>query len=131
MFFLRNEIFNGLLSDEKIYEKCGIVIEGKAYAFIRCISKYKYIFEKKIEYLINNKNKKKRICLSGKNKQIKNYNNIIKRINKITDPTNINNLHSDDNFLKKNDFNNEISIGESINNNNKIIDKNINKNSKK
>ena len=26
LFFLRNEIFNGLLSDDNIYEKCGIII---------------------------------------------------------------------------------------------------------
>ena len=131
LFFIRNEIFNGLLSDDNIYEKCGIIIEGKVNTFIRCISKYKYIFEKKIEYLINNKNKKKRICLSGKNKQIRNYNNIIQKINKINDYKVINNSHSDYNLLRQNDINVKISNDESINNNNinnnKIIDHNNNK----
>jgi len=127
LFFIRNEIFNGLLSDDNIYEKCGIIIEGKVNTFIRCISKYKYIFEKKVEILINNKNKKKRICLSGKNKTIKNYNNIIQKINKINDYKIINSSHSDYNILKQNDINIKISNDESANNNNKIIDHNNNK----
>ena len=132
LFFIRNEIFNGLLSDDNIYEKCGIIIEGKVNTFIRCIDKYKYIFEKKIEYLINNKNKKKRICLSGKNKQIRNYNNILQKINKINDYAILNNSPSEYNILRQNDINAKISNEESTNNNNnnnniKIIDHKNNK----
>ena len=123
-FFIKNEIFSGLLSDDNIYEKCGIIIEGKVDTFIRCISKYKYIFEKKIEYLINNKTK--RICLSGKNKQIRNYNNIIQKINKINDYKIISNSHSDYNILRQNDINIKISNDENINNNNKLIEFNNN-----
>ena len=83
IFFLPNEIFNGLLSDDDIYRKCGIIIEEKANIFIKCIAKYRYIFEKRIEYIINSyKNVKKfnRMSLSGKNKSFKNYKYIMNTI---------------------------------------------------
>lgn len=92
LFFLPNEIFSGLIANDNIYYKCGIFIEEKINIFTRCISKYKIIFENKIEYLINNnfnnnnniynKNIKKnsRLCFSGKNKSYKSFNTIINNI---------------------------------------------------
>ena len=83
LFFLPNEIFSGLLSDENVYKKCGIIIEEKTNIFIKCISKYRHIFEKKIEYIIKtykNDKKFKRISLSGKSNHKKNFNRIINTI---------------------------------------------------
>ena len=116
LFFLPNEIFNGLLSDENIYEKCGMFIEEKANTFIRCIAKYKYIFEKKIEYITNtNKNDMKyyRTNLSAKIKTIKNFDNILdkiknetKNILKYNESYNFNTLkeNNDDNNKKNNNI---------------------------
>ena len=92
LFFLPNEIFNGLISNDNIYKRCALIIEQKVHMLTRCISKYRDIFEKKIEYMINNNiddNQKSKIfvrnTLSAKNRPIKDYNTII---NKISNPIN-------------------------------------------
>ena len=55
LIFIPNEIFQALLSTESIYNKCGSVTEEKTKIMKGCIDKYKKIFEKKIEMLINKK----------------------------------------------------------------------------
>ena len=89
LFFLPNEVFNGLISNDNIYNKCALIIEEKVNMLTRCISKYRHIFEKKIEYMVNNENeidiistkKLARNDLSGKKLPIKGFNAIINKIN--------------------------------------------------
>ena len=92
LFYLPNEIFNGLISNDKIYKKCAIIIEEKINTLTRCISRYKNIFEKKIEYNINNNDndinnpylkRYLRTSLTGKKRPIKGYENILKKENNI------------------------------------------------
>lgn len=45
-FFCPNEILNGIIADDNVLQKFGTIIEEKTNAFVRCISKYKYLFEK-------------------------------------------------------------------------------------
>ena len=91
LLFLPIEIFNSLITNDNIYNKCGIIIEEKVNILTRCISKYRNIFENNIEYLIkneinfNNKNNKQdkkyaRISFSGKQKPIKGFNTIISKL---------------------------------------------------
>ena len=88
LFFLPNEVFNGLISNDNIYNKCALIIEEKVNMLTRCISKYRHIFEKKIEYMINNENeiddisiKSVRNNLVGKTLPIKGFNTFINKIN--------------------------------------------------
>lgn len=108
LFFLPNEVFNGLISNDNIYNKCALFIEEKVNILIRCISKYRYIFEKKIEYNVNNGsdnlNQKKlvRNNLSGTNLQIKNFNTIINNNSKrlLKSPTDFYDVNEKDLKLK-------------------------------
>ena len=126
LFFLPNEIFNGLISNENIYKRCALIIEQKVHMLTRCISKYRNIFEKKIEYMINNNiddNQKTKLLvrntLSAKNRPIKEYNTIV---SKISNP--INKLYkssSEVQTLNEKDIKTKLYRNE--------IDKNINSNS--
>ena len=93
LLFLPIEIFNGLLTNDNIYNKIGIIIEEKVNILSRCISKYRNIFENNIEYIVKNeinfniKNYKQdfkkyvRISFSGKKKPLKGFNTIISKFN--------------------------------------------------
>ena len=113
LFYCPNEILNGLIVDDNIYNKFGTIIEGKTNTFIRCISKYKYIFEKKIEYLINERKNKNKF----RNTQMKSFETIINSVDKNYRRKLICNSSSEYNILQPDNINVKMSIDESNNNN--------------
>ena len=131
LFYLPNELFNGLIANDKIYHKCGIIIEEKINILTRCINKFRNIFEKRIEYNINNKNENidnnnpylkryLRMNLSGKKKPFKGYDSIINREN------NLGLYKSTSDFYTTNEKKFKLKISKEENNKNNITS--INKN---
>ena len=84
IYFLSSEIFNNMLIIEDIYQKIGKMIDEKAILIVKCINKYRFIFEKKIEYKLigkiksdsnyNLRNAITKYTISNKNKNSKNIN---------------------------------------------------------
>ena len=106
IIFIPNEVFQALLSCELIYNQCGIITEENKGVFNRCIDKYKKLFEKKIELLIN----KKKIRII--NKQSKNIENIFDKIKKLGFDTKKNFNFTGANILKFNKIANKIQSEE-------------------
>ena len=106
IIFIPNEVFQALLSCDLIYNQCGIITVENKSIFNRCIDKYKKLFEKKIESLIN----KKKIRMI--NKKTKNKENIFKIIKKIGFDTKNNCNFTGGNILKFNKINNKIQSEE-------------------
>ena len=78
LIFIPREIFKALLSSELIYNKCGNITEEKTRVLGRCIDKYKNIFEKKIELLLNNKKIYQKIKIFNNSGQ--NFGSILNKI---------------------------------------------------
>ena len=114
VFFCPNEIFNGLIADDEIYKKFGSLIEEKTNTFIRCISKYKYIFEKKIECLINERKNKNKF----RNTQIKSFETVFNSVDKKYGRKLICNSSSEYNILQPDKIDIKISIDDNNKNNN-------------
>ena len=114
LFFCPNEILNGIIADDNILNKFGAIIEEKTNTFVRCISKYKYIFEKKIEYLINERKNKNKF----RNSQMKNYETIYNSVDKKYRRKLLCNSSSEYNILHPDNINVKISIDENNKNNN-------------
>ena len=114
LFFCPNEILNGIIADYNILNKFGSIIEEKTNTFVRCISKYKYIFEKKIEYLINERKNKNKF----RNSQMKNFETIYNSVDKKYRRKLLCNSSSEYNILHPNNINVKISIDENNKNNN-------------
>lgn len=114
LFFCPNEILNGIIADDNILNKFGAIIEEKTNTFVRCISKYKYIFEKKIEYLINERKNKNKF----RNSQMKNYETIYNSVDKKYRRKLLCNSSSEYNIIHPDNINVKISIDENNKNNN-------------
>ena len=114
VFFCPNEIFNGIIADDNIYQKFGAIVEEKTNTFIRCISKYKNIFEKKIEYLINERKNKNNI----RNTPIKSFQTIVNSVDKKARLKLLCNSSSEYNILQPDNVNIKISIDENNKSNN-------------
>ena len=114
LFFCPNEILNGIIADDNVLQKFGTIIEEKTNAFVRCISKYKYLFEKKIEYLINERKNKNKF----RNEQLKNFEIIYNSFDKKNRRKLMCNSSSEYNILQPDNKNIKISIDENNKNNN-------------
>jgi hypothetical protein len=114
LFFCPNEILNGIIADDDILNKFGTIIEEKTNAFVRCISKYKYIFEKKIEYLIKERKNRNKF----RNTQMKSFETIYNSIDKNYHRKLIYNSSSEYNILQPDNINIKISVDENNKNNN-------------
>jgi len=114
LFFCPNEILNGIIADDNILNKFGSIIEEKTNTFVRCISKYKYIFEKKIEYLINERKNKNKF----RNSQMKNFETIYNSVDKKYRQKLLCNSSSEYNIIHPDNINVKISIDENNKNNN-------------
>ena len=114
LFFCPNEILNGIIADDNVLQKFGTIIEEKTNAFARCISKYKYLFEKKIEYLINERKNKNKF----RNEQLKNFEIIYNSFDKKNRRKLMCNSSSEYNILQPDNKNIKISIDENNKNNN-------------
>ena len=114
LFFCPNEILNGIIADDNILNKFGAIIEEKTNTFVRCISKYKYIFEKKIEYLINERKNKNKF----RNSKMKNYETIYNSVDKKYRRKLLYNSSSEYNIIHPDNINVKISIDENNKNNN-------------
>ena len=69
VIFIPKEIFQGLLTIESFYNTCGNFTEEKTNLLGKCIDKYKFIFEKKIEMSLNNKKIQQKIRLYNNKRQ--------------------------------------------------------------
>ena len=78
LIFIPWEIFLALLSIETICNKIGNLTEEKAMTLGKCIDKYKKIFEKKIELLLNSKKNYKKLQIFNPSQ---NFFNILQKIN--------------------------------------------------
>ena len=114
LFFCPNEILNGIIADDNVLQKFGTIIEEKTNAFVRCIRKYKYLFEKKIEYLINERKNKNKF----RNEQLKNFEIIYNSFDKKNRRKLMCNSSSEYNILQPDNKNIKISIDENNKNNN-------------
>ena len=114
LFFCPNEILNGIIADDNVLQKFGTIIEEKTNAFVRCISKYKYLFEKKIEYLINERKNKNKF----RNEQLKNFEIIYNSFDKKNRRKLMCNSSSEYKILQPDNKNIKISIDENNKNNN-------------
>ena len=114
--FIPREIFQALLSNDIINQKCGSITEEKTRALRDCISRYKNFFENKISRLVNKKNNNgnnnlykniasKSLLLKNKNQIFKNFMDNFDKIKKIKYDFNI----------KKNNNNEKISDNEKSN----------------
>ena len=80
LIFIPREIFQALLTIEFIYNQCGSLTEEKTRLLDRCIDKYKSIFEKKIELMLNNKKIYQKIKIFNNKRQTFGNLNILNRI---------------------------------------------------
>ena len=78
LIFIPREIFQALLSIEPIYNKFGNLTEEKTIKLGKCLDKYRKIFERKIELLLNNKKNYKKLKVL--NNQGQNFFNFIQKI---------------------------------------------------
>ena len=136
LIFIPREIFKALLSSKFIYDKCGNITEEKTRILGNCIDKYKSIFEKRIELLLNNKKVYQRIKIF--NTQGQNFGNIIKtsgfnirKIKYMTGSSYITlnkNINSNKSQNDENDKNNISHYEKSLALENNEVNNNINKN---
>ena len=110
--FIQREIFQALLSNDDINQKCGLLIEEKTRLLREFINKYKNFFENKIKNLINKKYKNININKRGISKTVslKNSNSTINNLGIILND--ITKLKHDFNVMKNNNkkiFENEKS----------------------
>ena len=130
IIFIPKEIFYALISNEIICNKCISLTEEKTFILNRCINKYRNIFEKKIEFMINNrKNYKKfnKIFLSNDTENIKSLGQFYPKVKKFrnnfsfnSNDFNSNNyiIKSENAILNNNNINNNINNKDEIDKNN-------------
>lgn len=140
LIFIPREIFQALISNDIINQRCGSITEEKTRILKECINKYKTFFENKMAMFANRKKIKikkdkniisRSFLLKNNNPIIKNFMEKVKKINfNIKKNTNINNKNI--NQRNKNDTisyqRNTISLDSSIKNNKpNILNDNSNK----